>query len=143
MERIPFRKYNKGFREESVKLVIEGGLLVPEAGRRLSPAPSVLRNWVIAHKEGELSKVGNSRRWLMETELEMARLRREPAEVKMERDSVLCKGVAARYAMIKRLRLNYSFPFLCLALKVSVSGYCAWSAGKPPRGGPRRMRDWN
>ncbi len=31
MERIPYGKYNKEFREEAVKLVLEGGLSVLEA----------------------------------------------------------------------------------------------------------------
>jgi transposase len=96
MERIPYGKYSKEFREEAVKLVIEGGLSVPEAGRRLSLAPSTLRNWVIAHKEGKLSEVGITRRQLTEKELEMARLRRELAEVKMERD--ILKKAAAYFA---------------------------------------------
>jgi len=41
MERIPYGKYTKEFRAEAVKLVIEGGLSVIEAGKRLSLAPSV------------------------------------------------------------------------------------------------------
>jgi transposase len=40
MERIPYGKYNKEFREEAVKLVLEDGLSVLEAGRRLSLVPS-------------------------------------------------------------------------------------------------------
>jgi transposase len=36
MERIPNGKYTKEFRVEAVKLVTEGGLSVPVAGRRLS-----------------------------------------------------------------------------------------------------------
>ena len=35
IERIPFGKYSKEFRKEAVKLVVEGGLSIPEAGRRL------------------------------------------------------------------------------------------------------------
>jgi len=32
MERIPYGKYSKEFRQEAVKLVIEGELSIPEAG---------------------------------------------------------------------------------------------------------------
>ncbi len=39
---------------------------------------------------------------------------------------VLCEGVAARYATMKKLRLNYPLPQLCRVLKVSASGYYAW-----------------
>lgn len=96
MKKIPYGKYSKEFREEAVKLVIEGGLSVPEVGRRLSVPPSSLRTWVKAYEEGKLSDVGSKHRQLSETELEMARLRRELAEVKMERD--ILKKAAAYFA---------------------------------------------
>ena len=35
MERIPYGKYTKEFRQEAVKLIIDEGLSIPEAGRRL------------------------------------------------------------------------------------------------------------
>lgn len=38
-----------------------------------------------------------------------------------------------RYAMIKKLRLNYPTPMACRALNVSASGYHLWSAKKPSR----------
>jgi transposase len=44
MKRIPKGKYTKEFREEAVKLVTEGGLTLPEAGRRLSLPPSTIGN---------------------------------------------------------------------------------------------------
>lgn len=96
MKKIPYGKYSREFREEAVKLVVEGGLSIPETGRRLSVPPSSLRTWVKAYKEGNLSDVGSNRRQLTETELEMARLRRELAEVKMERD--ILKKAAAYFA---------------------------------------------
>lgn len=96
MERIPYGKYTKEFREESVRLVVEGGLSIPEAGRRLSLAPSTLGNWVRAYKAGKLSEVGGRYKPLSEKEMEMARLKRELAEVKMERD--ILKKAAAYFA---------------------------------------------
>ncbi len=96
MERIPYGKYSKEFRHEAVKLVIEGGLSIPEAGRRLSLPPSTLGNRVRARKKGKLSEVGSTHRQLTETEMEMSRLKRELAEVKMERD--ILKKAAAYFA---------------------------------------------
>lgn len=96
MERIPYGKYSKEFRQEAVKLVVDGGLSIPEAGRRLSLAPSTLNNWVRAHKKGKLGEVGSTHRQLTEIELEMSRLKRELAEVKMERD--ILKKAAAYFA---------------------------------------------
>lgn len=96
MERIPYGKYSKEFRQEAVKLVIEGGLSIPEAGRRLSLAPSTLGNWVRAYKKGKLSEVGKDHKPLAEVEMENYKLRRELAEVKMERD--ILKKAAAYFA---------------------------------------------
>ena len=96
MERIPYGKYTKEFRQEAVKLVIEGGLSIPEAGRRLSLSPSTLGNWVRAFKEGKLAEVGKTHRPLTEIELELARTKRELAEARMERD--ILKKAAAYFA---------------------------------------------
>lgn len=96
MERIPYGKYTKEFRQEAVKLVTEGGLSIPEAGRRLSLAPSTLGNWVRAFKEGKLSDVGKTQRPLTEIEMELARTKRELAEARMERD--ILKKAAAYFA---------------------------------------------
>jgi len=96
MERIPYGKYTKEFREEAVRLVVEGGLSTLEAGRRLSLAPSTLSNWVRVYKAGKLSEVGGRYKPLSEKEMELARLKRELAEVKMERD--ILKKAAAYFA---------------------------------------------
>ena len=96
MKRIPKGKYTKEFREEAVKLVTEGGLTLPEAGRRLSLPPSTIGNWVKASKAGKLSDIGKSQRPLTDMEMELARVRRELAEVKMERD--ILKKAAAYFA---------------------------------------------
>lgn len=96
MERIPNGKYTKEFRVEAVKLVTEGGLSVPEAGRRLSLPSSTLNTWVKAYKAGKLGDVGKNQKPLSELELELARTKRELAEVRMERD--ILKKAAAYFA---------------------------------------------
>ena len=96
MERIPYGKYTKEFREEAVKLVVQGGLSVLEASRRLSLSPTTLNNWVKAFRAGKLGDVGKGQRPLTEIEMELAHLRRELAEVKMERD--ILKKAAAYFA---------------------------------------------
>ena len=77
MERIPRAIYTKELREEAVKLVREGGLNIPEVGRRLSIAPSTIRYWVKASREGKLGEVGRQQRPLTEVEMELARVKRE------------------------------------------------------------------
>lgn len=96
MKRIPKGAYTKEFREEAVKLVTEGGLTLLEAGRRLSLPPSTIGNWVRLWKAGKLGDVGKSQRPLTDMEAELARVKRELAEVKMERD--ILKKAAAYFA---------------------------------------------
>ena len=96
MERIPKAIYTREVREEAVKLVTEGGLSVPEVGRRLSIAPSTISYWVRAHRAGTLARVGGHQKALSDVEMELARLRRENAELRMERD--ILKKAAAYFA---------------------------------------------
>ena len=96
MKGIPQGRYTKELREEAVKLVTEGKLSLPEAARRLSLSPSTLRYWVKAHQEGRLGDVGKTQRPLTEIEMELARMKKELVEVKMERD--ILKKAAAYFA---------------------------------------------
>ena len=96
MERIPRGRYTKEFREEAVKLITEEKLSFPEAGRRLNLAPTTLMNWVKAQKAGKLGEIGKNQRPLTEIEMELYRLKRENAELKMERD--ILKKAAAYFA---------------------------------------------
>ena len=74
----------------------EGGLKIPEVGRRLSVAASTIRYWVKASREGKLKEVGKHQRPLTEIEMELARVKRELAEARMERD--ILKKAAAYFA---------------------------------------------
>ena len=96
MKRIPQGRYSKEFREEAVKLVIDLNLSIPEVSRRLDVPKSTISNWVKASKAGRLGNIGKNRRELSDTELELARLKRELAQVKMERD--ILKKAAAYFA---------------------------------------------
>ena len=96
MRGIPQGRYTKEFREEAVKLVTEEKLSLPEAARRLSLPPSTLGNWVKAYKAGRLGEVGKTYRPLTEIEMDLARTKKELAEVKMERD--ILKKAAAYFA---------------------------------------------
>jgi transposase len=57
MERVPKGLYTLEFRAEAVKLVLDSGLSVGEAAKRLSIPKSSLGNWVRASKEGSLAKI--------------------------------------------------------------------------------------
>lgn len=96
MERIPYGKYTKEFRQEAVKLVTEEGLSVHGAAKQLSLASTTLSNWVRAYKAGKLGEVGKNHKPLTEIEMELRKTKKELAEVKMERD--ILKKAAAYFA---------------------------------------------
>lgn len=100
MERIPKGIYTPEFRVEAVKLVETTGLSVAKAAKQLSIPKSSLDNWVRAARTGKLTEVGKGQRPPSELELELARMRKELAEVKMERD--LLKKFATYFAKESR-----------------------------------------
>ena len=86
MERLPRAKYTQEFRQEAVKLVVEQKLSTSEAARRLQLSPNTLDNWLRKYREGKLGEIGQNYLPPTEEEMELTRLRRENAELKMERD---------------------------------------------------------
>lgn len=96
MKGIPRGKYTKEFREEAVKLITEEELSYPEAGRRLQLAPTTIMNWVKASKAGKLGEIGKNYRPLTELEIELARVKKENATLKMECE--ILKKAAAYFA---------------------------------------------
>jgi transposase len=100
MKRIPKAVYTKEFHEEAVKLAMTDGVSVSEAARRLSISMKTLANWVRAAKDGKLENVGQTQKPQTEIEAELGRVRRELAEVKMERD--LLKKFATYFAKESR-----------------------------------------
>lgn len=98
MNRIPKARYTQEFREEAVKLAEAVG--ASEASRRLSIPLKSLTNWLRASKAGKLDDVGCQQKPQMELEAELHRVKRELAEVKMERD--LLKKFAAYFAKESR-----------------------------------------
>jgi len=100
MERIPRGVYTAEFREQAVRLHEVEKLTIPEAARRLSLSVGTLKNWVYAARGGKLSDVGKNQRPQTDLEMELARVKRELAEVRMERD--LLKKAAAYFAKESR-----------------------------------------
>ncbi len=82
MKGVPQGRYTREFRQE--------------AARRLSLPPSTLGYWVKAYRAGKLGDVGKTYRPLTEVEMDLARTKKELAEVKMERD--ILKKAAAYFA---------------------------------------------
>lgn len=96
MGKIPQGRYTREFREEAARLVLEDGQSAGEISARLSLPKSTLENWVRAAKAGKLGEVGKNRKPLTEVEVELARVKRELAVTRMERD--ILKKAAAYFA---------------------------------------------
>lgn len=86
------QSYSPEFRAEAVKLVVEQGLSQEAAANRLSIPKGTLGNWMAAVKRGGAVAVAGGR-GVPELEAENAKLRKELAEVKLERD-ILKKATA-------------------------------------------------
>lgn len=86
MERIPRQFFTNEFKDEAVKLVLDGGLSLAEAGRRLSISPQTLKNWITKHLSGTLAGPGS--RSVSELEAEVSRLRKELAETRLEKEII-------------------------------------------------------
>jgi transposase len=84
------RRYDEEFKEGAVRIVRETGKPIAQVARDLGINPGTLENWVA--KDRRAREGGDGR--LSESERgELARLRRENAELAMERD-VLKRSVA-------------------------------------------------
>lgn len=100
MEQLPKQVYTNEYRQQAVQMILRDGLSVAEVSRRLSMSPKTLANWVKRAKDGELpttgGDAGGSRRIVTEEQAELSRLRRENAELRMERD--ILKRATAYFA---------------------------------------------
>jgi len=96
MKRLPQGHYSKEFREEAVKLVKEGEFSLGDVCSQLSVPKSTLEAWIRAAVKGTLGEIGKGQRPLTELELELAKMKKELAQVRMERD--ILKKAAAYFA---------------------------------------------
>ncbi len=90
------KTYTPEFRAEAVKLVLAQGLSLEEAAQRIAMPKGTLANWVSTAKHGNAGRVMPGSRTVPELEAEVARLRKELAEARMERDVI--KKAAAYFA---------------------------------------------
>lgn len=88
--------YTPELREEAVKLVLAQGLTLGDAAQRIAIPKGTLANWVSAAKRGSGPTAVPGSRTIPELEAEIAKLRKELTETRMERDIV--KKAAAYFA---------------------------------------------
>lgn len=91
----PNQSYTREFKAEAVKLVTEQGLGVEAAANRLGIPKGTMGNWVAIARASTrtAAPVSPGSRSAAELEEENARLRKELAEARMERD-ILKKATA-------------------------------------------------
>jgi transposase len=85
--------YTPEFRAEAVKLVLAQGLSLEEAAKRIAIPKGTLANWVSAAKRSIDPAAAPGSRSVSELEAEVARLRKELAVERMEKE-VLKKATA-------------------------------------------------
>ena len=101
MEKLPRHVYTSEFRQQAVEMITRDYLSIAEVARRLSMSPKTLANWVKWAKDGRVSPASRAsaaprRHEVTDAEAEVSRLRREVAELRMERD--ILKKSAAYFA---------------------------------------------
>jgi transposase-like protein len=96
MTRLPQGKYTSEFRIEAIKLITEQHLGITAAARQLDIPPNTLDHWYRKYKAGKLEEIGQNYRTLTETEIELARLKKDNASLKMENE--ILKKAAAYFA---------------------------------------------
>ena len=86
------RIFSREFKTEAVRLVVERGVKVAQAAKDLGIHENVLRKWVLNFKaDPEQSFPGRGK--MKPDDAEVARLRRDLAKTKAERD-ILKKAIA-------------------------------------------------
>jgi transposase len=83
------RKFDQDFKEGAVRLVRETGRPIAQIAKDLGINPGTLANWVALDRQAR----GGDGRLSEDERVELVRLRRENAELAMERD-VLKRSVA-------------------------------------------------
>lgn len=87
-----YRKFTREFKERAVQLTLEENKTVRQVAAELGISEKMLYRWRSEHaRDGQDAFRGNGR--LTSSDSELARLRRENAELKMERD-ILKKATA-------------------------------------------------
>ena len=85
------RKYTKEFKEEAVKLVTEQGYMISEAARNLGVHENLLGKWKRDFSDSTPESLSGDSPAALKAEL--ARLRKENKQLKMERE-ILKKATA-------------------------------------------------
>ncbi|HHC8922958.1 TPA: IS3 family transposase [Stenotrophomonas maltophilia] len=125
------RTFSREFKLEAVRLVTERGVAVAQAAKDLDVHENVLRKWVRElREEPQEAFPGNGKQKAQDAEI--ARLRKEVAKLKVERDipkksrGLLREGVDVKFGFVAKHRGAWPANLMCEALGVSRGGFYAW-----------------
>ncbi|RUP29429.1 MAG: IS3 family transposase [Curvibacter sp.] len=125
------RTFSREFKLEAVRLVTERGVAVAQAAKDLDVHENVLRKWVRElREEPQEAFPGNGKQKAQDVEI--ARLRKEVAKLKVERDilkkgrGLLREGVDVKFGFVAKHRGAWPVNLMCEALGVSRGGFYAW-----------------
>jgi len=124
------RRFTSEFKLEAVKLVVDRGVPVKQAGRDLGVHANVLHRWIRAYREhGAAAFPGHGK--MRREDAEVVRLRRELARAQAERDlEKKAIGYFAkepkRFAFIAKHRGIWPVRWMCGVLDVSHGGFHKW-----------------
>jgi transposase len=94
--------YTPEFRAEAVKLVLAQGLTLDEAAQRIAIPKGTLANWVSAAKRGTDHTAPPGSRSVAELEAEVAKLRKELAVERMEKEVLKNRPTRLPVALMNR-----------------------------------------
>ncbi|NVJ21995.1 IS3 family transposase [Myxococcus sp. AM011] len=129
--RRPRRSYTEEFKAGAVRLVVEEGKTTSQVARDLDLTLSALRMWVDQARadkgQGKPGALTSAERQ------ELTKLRKQVRELEMERallkelGGLHREGERVKFEFIRAERAYFSDSRLCRMLKVSRSGFYAWS----------------
>ena len=125
------RTFDKEFKLEAVKMVLEQGLSRAEVGRKLGVDYNSICNWVKSSQENQASTSGGTTT-LSEDQKRIKELEKKLKHKEMEVEflkkngALLCERAKIKYRTILDWIGKYPLNFMCQTLGVSKSGYYKW-----------------
>ena len=130
------RQFTDEFKAGAVRLVLDEGKTVAQVARDLDLTASALGGWV---KQARADRDGGKSGLTTEEKAELAALRKENRQLRVERDiqkkprGLLREGDDVKFAFVaaQKARGEFKVTELCRALRVSTSGFYAWCKREP------------
>lgn len=139
-QRRPRRSFDDDFKAQAIRLVLDEGKSVGAVARDLDLTESALRQWV---ERARADRSGGRTGLTTAEREELAKLRKENRELRMERDILKSRGLlreapSVRFAWIATEKATSPLSALCRVLRVTRGGFYAWQRRPAP---PHARRD--